>query len=389
MMSTVNILAALAPADRLAALRDALADRGAWMTWAPAVAAVAGGLALIYLSRHWYDRRGVLRRFAENAERLGLSQPEQAALVQLARLAELRRIDAVYGLQTAFDRGAAAYLDGPHTRAMTDAQRTEAVATVESLREKLGFAQESYARQRESIGSAFHRAGSPVRIVRRGRPGSMQATIARASHDGVTVASDLPLEARPGEAWRLRHVDRAGQQWEFDAAVIAGAGRETVVRLIGEPRCVNLRRAPRVPTHMPAYLAAFPFVRGSEATVPQFVPGTLTEIGGPGLRVDSSLRAEVGDRVLAVIKGHEERMIQGVAKVRRLLPGEGSNVLVLEMVGLADDEVGALVQETNRAARRADLAVRAPAADAMAHTEGAAWDDEDVGAAAGREVSHV
>jgi hypothetical protein len=359
--NATDMLAALSPMERVAAVRDALVGGGAWRAWVPAAAAVVAGLVLIYVSRHWYDRRQALRRFVENAGRLGLAHAERTLLSRLARLAGLKRIDAIFALQAAFDRGAQAYLTSRRAEGMSDEGREDLAATLDALREKLGFAQEAYARQRESAGTAFHRVGSAVRVARRGRPGAIEATIRRATLDGVTVETAMELEARPGEAWRLRHVDRLGQHWEFDAVVVAGMGRESVVRLIGEPRCINLRRSVRVPTHMPAYLAAFPFVRGSAISAPEFVPGTLTEIGGQGLRVDSALKTEVGERVLAMIKGHEERMIQGVAKVRRVVPGEGSSVIVLEMVGLADDEVGTLVQETNRAARRAEISgVREP-----------------------------
>jgi hypothetical protein len=362
MINPFNMLAVLSPMERVAAVRDALVGASvAWRTWLPAVAAVVAGLTLLYLYRHWYDRRRTLRSFIGNAARLGLTHDERTLLARLARLAELKRLDAIFGLQPAFDRGTDLYLSSRRAEGMSDVGREELVTVLDSLRDKLGFAQEAYARQRESAGTAFHRVGSAVRVTRRGRQGAIEGTIRRAGPDGVTVELAMELDARAGEAWRLRHVDRIGQHWEFDAVVMAGAGREAMVRLIGEPRCINLRRSVRVPTHMPAYLAAFPFVRGTETTVPQFVSGTLTEIGGSGLRVDSALKAEVGQRVLTVIKGHEERMIQGVAKVRRVVPGEGSSVIVLEMVGLADDEVGTLVQETNRAARRAQLSVREPA----------------------------
>jgi len=364
MFGLTPILAALTPWERVQAVRDGLnAAAPRWQLWLPAVGAVVAGLVLIYVYRHWYDRRRVLRSFVASAAGLGLTHAERTLLARMAALAGLRRVDAIFSLEAAFDRGAERYLTSRRIDGLSDEGRVELTAAVDSLREKLGFAQESYARQRESAGLAFHRPGTPVRITRRARPGVIQASIKRADQDGVTVDLATAVDIRPGEAWRVRHVDSEAQQWEFDAAVVAGVDRQVLIRLIGDPRCINLRRSVRVPTHLPAYLALFPFVKGTEGAVPQFVSGTLTEIGGPGLRIDSTLQTRVGDRVLAIVRGHDERIIQGVAKVRRLLPGAGGvYVTVVEMVGLADDEVGELVQETNRAARRAQLAPAAPAA---------------------------
>jgi len=94
-------------------------------------------------------------------------------------------------------------------------------------------------------------------------------------------------------------------------------------------------------------------IRDRSDDTPQFVAGTLTEIGGPGLRLDVPLSVEAGDRVLVVLKMDEGKTIQGTAVVRRVLDShDAAHVVAVEMVGLSEAEIGELQRETNAAARQ-------------------------------------
>ena len=56
----------------------------------------------------------------------------------------------------------------------------------------------------------------------------------------------------------------------------------------------------------------------------------------------------VGDKVLVVAKLVQGQIIQGLAKVRRVLRQEGT--IGAELIDLRSDEVAQLVKETNQAA---------------------------------------
>jgi hypothetical protein len=86
----------------------------------------------------------------------------------------------------------------------------------------------------------------------------------------------------------------------------------------------------------------------------EYVAGQLTEIAGPGLRVEAPVNVEAGDRVLLALKLGESNVVEGVGTVRRAIRREGEDsVLVVELVGLSREEVAKLSQETNAAAQEA------------------------------------
>lgn len=148
-----------------------------------------------------------------------------------------------------------------------------------------------------------------------------------------------------------------GLQWEFPAMVVAAADGLIIARRLGEPRYVNLRRFVRVATQKPAFVARYPFVKAeSSEELPAFVPGQVTEIAGPGLRIDAPLEAEVGDRVLAVARMPDDKVVQGVGEVRRVVRvAPTGRTLAVELTGLVEREIGELVRETNAAARQPPL----------------------------------
>ena len=112
---------------------------------------------------------------------------------------------------------------------------------------------------------------------------------------------------------------------------------------------------PRVATSKPARVASFPFRRESlNIGEGDFVPGELTEIAGPGLRVEAPVNVEAGQRVLLAIQLDEDSVVEALGLVRRAARREGGDsVLIVELLGLNNDEVASLAQQTNAAAREA------------------------------------
>lgn len=354
----MTILAALSPAARFAALRGSSTPTPlvSGTFWVPVVVAIVFGVTLICLYRRWYNQRQRVRLFVEAADRLGLTQEERLVLANVAAAAEVKRIETVFVLEETFDLGAERLVAKEGLSVDSRQGRTRLSEVLDSLRRKLGFAAQARTTRSAPASKVLLAGGDVVTIVRRGGAGHVQATVVTSMPGEIFVQTQVPVEFAIGEAWCVRRV-RDGTQWECDTTVIDGMDQRVHLRLIGEARSVNLRRFSRVPTHRPAYVARFPFVAQPKGdALPQFVPGILSEMAGPGLRIDSRLETQVGDRVLVVVQLDADRVIQSIAVVRRAMgSSNGISVMVAEMTGLTDQETGELVCETNAAARRAGV----------------------------------
>src|SRR3990172_9578630 len=154
-------------------------------------------------------------------------------------------------------------------------------------------------------------------------------------------------------------------------------------------RFVNRRRFLRVSVSLRAFVARFPFMRTFEAAgddkgdgadlpdasgktcaPPSFVPAVVTEMAGPGLRIESPLDVEAGERILVVFglgeQGNKESsrgdadhgksrpvILEGVGEVRHVKAIESGLSIAVELTGLDDSDVDELIRATNAACLRA------------------------------------
>jgi hypothetical protein len=363
-MMIPNIPMALSAAERLAAATSGLTGSrwelnglANWSGWVPMLVAAVVGITLIVLYRYWAGQHRALRACLEAAGRLGLSAEERAAVLRIASVAGLARLDAVFSMPEAFERGAHRLRVSEAVLAMPPEGQEHVRRVVDAVRAKLGF-KNTDALQPAS-GQRFPlAAGAALTVVSRETPLPVQVRILKVMDDGVLVRTtgDVPIEA--GAVWRIQYADQ-GLQWEVDARVVEGTKERVFLKLVEEPRCVNRRRFIRMPTHRAAFLARFPFEgTAAEGELPCFAPGVLTEIAGPGVCIEAPLQTQVGERVLIVMRLADDKVIQGVGLVRRAYGGELMPVTVAELLGLSNAEISELVRETNAAAKRAAAAVR-------------------------------
>jgi hypothetical protein len=361
-MMIPNILMELSPAERLAAAisgltgpRSELDVLANWSVWVPILVAVVVGVTLIVLYRRWAGQRRALRACLEAAGRLGLSPEERAAMLRIASLAGLARLDAVVTMPEAFERGADRLLVSEAVLAMPPEGQEHVRKVVDAARAKLGFKEIAPLEPAPQFGL---QAGAELTVISPETPLLAQLRILKVMDNGVLVrtAGDVPIEA--GALWRMRYADQ-GLDWEVEARVVEGTDQRVFLRLVEGPRCVNRRRFIRTPTHRPALLARFPFEKtAAEGDSPAFATGVLTEIAGPGVCIEAPVQTKVGERVLIVMRLSEDKVIQGVGIVRRAYVGESMPVTVAELLGLTKAEINELVRETNAAGRRAAAAVR-------------------------------
>jgi hypothetical protein len=360
-MMTWTILA-LTPLERVEAVTAGVSGPAwtpdflaRWTVWVPSLVTVVVGITLLALYRRWNHRRLVYGACLDAAERLGLLPEERSVVLQVATLAGLPRLDAIFSMPEAFSLGAERLLSSEPILALSPEGQEHARRVVEGVRTKMGFRRPA-SLQPELPQRFALKAGASLTVVSHETPRPVQATLLKVTQEGVMVQTDDDLEAVAGAAWRVRYVDQ-GLTWEVDTTVMEGVDQRVFLRLTQEPRCVNRRGFIRTPVHRTAYLARFPFQRpDGEGNMPEFVEGILTEIGGPGLRIEAPLRTEMGERVLAVLKLSEAVTVEGVGVVRRAVEGDAVTVTVIEFLGLSNADINLLMQEAGVAPRRATAA---------------------------------
>jgi len=350
--------------ERLRGLRDVPAA-GADSPWLwPAL--VGGGVVVIAAAVliHLARRRGRIRaawgEFTRLAQEAGLSDEERGLVAAIARLAGLGRSpQGIFTDEKAFGAGLARLVDsGRPGRASghSYAMCTRCIYLV-SLHEKLGFEPTGSGKEvAQAIQLGYLEPGTALTVFRQTRPENLQVFVTGRRDQGreLFVLPEVPLEAHAGETWTVRY-PRAGTLWEFDAKVVSNMADEIVIRPGGQARWVNRRRFARVPVCRPAQVALFPFHRAEgNMSAPEFVPARLVDIGGPGMRIEASLEAAVGDRLLVVAE-LPNRVMEIMGMVRHVRPAEGEQwQIALELTGLDTSQIAELTQVTNELAPRGE-----------------------------------
>jgi len=375
---------------------------------------------VVSLQRTIQERKAAEQLFVEYADRRGLSEHERQILLDIAGKAELKRSEAIFTMGNAFDRGAAKIIE----ENLAQQKAEEAAARdnlrilhqqigLSSLREKLGFQK----RRPASIGSPTKSkkvtsrqipVGKKLHMTRRKTPGadSIESTVIKNDDTELMVKLGMPVVSSLGELWRVRYYFGASV-WEFDASVLSYSGDILVLNHSDDIRFINRRRFLRVPVKKPAFIARFPFAKtvgrssdiseeasetkqGSAPMLasqeamgvgtwgpPEFVPAVVTELAGPGLRIEAPLEVKVGDRVLVVLRLDEEKdqdsdlqktgkaptsavrrpqaekIVEDIGEVRHTRAIQNGLSIAVELTGLSDSDVNELIRATNAASVRA------------------------------------
>ncbi len=325
--------------------------------------------------------------FAENAVQRGLNGRDRQILLAIVMRSGLGHSHDIFTTVDAFDRGAAKLLaECARTRTVEENERLK--TEVAYLRERLGF------RAVRSLGgmAGSRRPSSrdiPVgKIVevtrRRRRPAGVPVRAEVVRNDDLELAVELeePVETRAGDLWCARYAFGV-YVWEFDTTAVTCDRTRLVLNHTDSVRFVNRRRFPRVAVRMPALVARFPFARKGQSQAaaagsdrvdvdrgpgaPEFVSGTVTELAGPGLRIELPTPFRPGERVLVMFRpagvggggnelaADETCIVEDVGVVRHSrVAGTGVSIAV-ELSGLNESEVDVLVRMTNGIASRAGV----------------------------------
>lgn len=401
--------AALSPFERWDALRRLnsgfTTQRWFILTCAGLVVILTALLIVISLHRAARQRRLSGWLFFEYAGRLGLTGRECHILQHIAARTKLPGAELIFTLAPAFERGAALMMK--ETLAAQGAEKgTRLNAELTALRQKLGFERrlEVSAGSTSKPGSRQIPTGKKLYVTGPGRagPADIESTVIKNDDIEFAVKLAQPLECNPGDFCRVRY-NFGASVWEFDAVVVSYHGGFLVFGHTNDVRFINRRRFLRVPVSHPAFIARFPFAKtlprngdgasqdsaaqtsGETWGPPQFVPAQVTELAGPGLRLETPLEVKVGERVVVILKisdGSEHhsaahrggisnrprelhngrtkppKIVEDIGQVRRTEATEDGYSIAVELTGLSDSNVSEMIRETNVASLKAGVRTR-------------------------------
>ena len=388
-----SFLLALTPTQRWEAARrfdsNPMAKQWFIVTGTVAIIILTVLFFVISLRRKAQERKVAGQLFAEYAEKRGLSGREHQILLDIATKAGLRRSESIYTLSNAFDRGATKMIEESIARHGVDGSNMLRIE-LSFLREKLGFRRQYLSStgsttKLKELSSRQIPIGKKLHITHRinRNSGNIEAAVIGNNDRELWLKLTTPLESTPGEFWRVRYYFGASV-WEFEASVVSSNGNTLVLNHSDKVRFINRRRFLRVVLNKPAFIARFPFTKtlvgdddsgkaGSEAEQvpagseqvtsgcpwrpPEFVPAVVTELAGPGLRMEVPLEVEVGDRVLVVLRLNEEgavsKIVEDIGEVRHAKAIQNGLSIAVELTGLNDSDVNELICATNAASLRA------------------------------------
>lgn len=394
--SVSSAVLALTLPQRWTALRqfntNAMTESGFIVTGIVAILVLTAVLFVVSNKRKTRQQSLSNKIFAEYAEKRGLSTRERLLLLDIVCSMGFLQIESIFTLSSAFDRGAAKQIEecsaeqgiqaGNHLR-----------SELSFLREKLGFQKQhpssiALPTQSKKLSSRQISVGRKLNIVRLKARSQREITGTLIKNNGVELCIRLTeaIKTVPGEVWRVRYYFGASV-WEFDTSVINYHDRMLVINHSDSVRFINRRRFLRVPINKPAFIARFPFTKNidrkedeidTEQNIfepPQFVPAVITELAGPGLRIETTLKLkENKDRVIVMFRLDKEKkqtvspgqyakttsskIVSDIAEVRHVKAMGDRFSIAVELTKLSDLNVNELIRDTNAESIRAGRQAR-------------------------------
>jgi hypothetical protein len=340
------------------------------------------------------ERKASGQLFARYAERGGLSGRERQILSDVASKAGLGRNESIFTMGNAFNHGAAKMIkERLAEHGAEDSRRLS--SGLSFLREKLGFQKQYFPSagslaKSNKLSSRQIPIGKKLFITRLNTRdlGEIESTVIENDDMELTVKLARPAESAAGEFWRA-HYYFGASVWEFDTSVVSRHGSILVLNHSDNVRFINRRRFLRVSIKRPAFIAHFPFSKtlspkkesseseqgsssdpGCVLEPPEFAQAVVTELAGPGLRMETSLEVKVGERVLVVFRLDEEndvdlseereddkttapRIIEDIGEVRNIETIKNGFSISVELTGLSDSNIDELICATNAISMKA------------------------------------
>ncbi len=401
--STLNIIfLALTPIQRYEAARrfntSIIANKWFIIVGVIAITILTILLLIVSVKRFRHERKTSDQLFAEYSQKRGLSAREHQLLIDIAKKAGLKRNESIFTLVSAFDRGSAKVQDGLKNKLSSD-EHKQLNMEISFLREKLGFRKQAassigQAKKPDKLSSRQIPTGKQVHITRQktGKAAEIESTVTKNNDTELTVELKEPVEFTINESLCVRYYF-GPSIWEFDSSVISCDGSILVLDHNDNIRFINRRRFLRVSVKKTAYIAHFPFTKtisksrdsakgtptkadniktssSIERALPEFFPAVITELSGTGLRIESSLQVETGERIIVVFSLDKEqqgnatpadegnnattsKVVEDIGIVRDIKAIQDGFSTAVELTGLSDPDVDELISAANAESVRA------------------------------------
>jgi hypothetical protein len=315
------------------------------------------GILLIAIRRMRMEkeRQATQDRFLDLTNRCQLNPQERDMLEAICSRSGLRKKDAIFIEPTSFDDGLAKLMQDSFAAGHNLAQRKRLNQMAYGIKNKLGF-QKSISEfgvsgeSSRNLSSRQIPIGKTVLVTQdKAASGKFKAEVIGNSPYELTLLPKVPLEILPGCKVMVQY--RIGEIiWEYSSMIISCGPQGLELIHTDNVRFLNRRRFQRAVVQKKARIAKFAVIRSlpsPEAPLPEWVDATVTEIAGPGLRVQTELDVKLRDRVVVVFELEAGRWIQDIAEVRGLRSDQEMPSVVVELVGLSEQAVNDLIRVTN------------------------------------------
>lgn len=386
---------ALTPVERYAAMRKLntgfMVDRWFITVGIIAIVLLTVVFFIVTLNRMKQERKSSNKLFDGYAGERDLSRRERKILLKVAGKAQLKRNESIFTLVTAYDRGAALIVEHGLTGHETGRELKELEDELSFLREKLGFKTRAPLSTTSSanvkkLSSRQIPIGKKVQMVgqKSQKSGDIEAIIVKNSDSELAVRLSDPIKISFGEPWCVRYYF-GSSVWEFDTSVVSYDGDLLFLKHNNKVKFISRRRFLHVPVKMSGFIAHFTFERpfneiigkGSPVMTrdlvnespivwgpPKFVPALITELAGPGLQIETSLKVKAGERILVVFNLTQEeesdsdvsdedvpppvpQIVQDIGEVRHVDTNDNGFLIAVELTGLSDSNFNELIRATN------------------------------------------
>jgi hypothetical protein len=291
--------------------------------WAGVGAVVAALILLgIVVKLRAYHKQKTWKLFNQHAGQIGLGKEEREILAYVAKAQGLRNPREIFRTDELFIRGAKSLVQSPKFASLPAEFQFKTKAAIRSVSQKL----EAMAEKANSSSTSTRQIPlqGEITLTSATTLETFDVTVVSNEPEEIIVSCANASQLQAGQTLLARHI-ATNMIWEFDTKVISIGPRSLSLAHSRSVRFLNRRRFARIATMRQVLVAAFPFVRGeAQLGAPNFTPATIIEIAGPGFLMNVQGAFNVGDKVLVVAKLVQGQIIQGLAKVRRVLRQEGT-----------------------------------------------------------------
>lgn len=306
------------------------------------------------------EKQKIQQHYDELSDTLALTAEEREILDAVAARTGLARKDAVFAEPDAFENGLARLMQDVFSDGHNLVYRKKLQGAIFSIREKLGYVKPAPHGQPQSSKEQSSRhipVGKTLRLSLSGRQDMrhIQAEVAVNDPYELLVRPEIPLACQVGEVWMVQY-ETGSVTWEFEAITLMCSEAGLALNHSERVRFVNRRRFPRVAVRKNGVMARLPVFRNcqeAEDLRPVFFGAQVSEISGPGLRLDTELELTVGDRTLVVFELEPGRLVQDIGIIRDIRQTALGRAVIAELVGLTDRAVDELVRLTHQLAAQA------------------------------------